>query len=119
MREDRAADEAERSLAVGGFFQHFRAEDVGGHQIGRELDALRREAEHDAERLDEFRLGEAGHADEQPVAARQDRDERFLDHRALAEDHRPDGGAGGREPVERLFGGRHDGGFDRGGRGFG
>jgi hypothetical protein len=50
---------------------HFGAEDVGWHQVGRELDAARVEAEHDAERLDQLGLGKAGHADEQRMAAGQ------------------------------------------------
>jgi hypothetical protein len=45
--------------------QHFGAEDVGGHQVGRELDALGVEAQHGAERFDQLRLGEARHADQQ------------------------------------------------------
>ena len=43
-----------------------------GIRSGRELDAPGVEAEHGAERLDELRLGEAGHADEKAVAAGED-----------------------------------------------
>ena len=50
-------------LPPGAFLQHLAAEDVGGHQVGGELDAAGVEAEHGAERFDELGFGEAGHAD--------------------------------------------------------
>ena len=56
-------------LPPGAFLQHLGAEDVGRHQVGRELDAAGVEAEHDAHGLDQLGLGEAGHADQQRVAA--------------------------------------------------
>ena len=65
---------------------HLRAENVGRHQVGRELDAARGQPEHGAERLDQLGLGKARHADEQPVPAGQDGDQRPLDDRALAVD---------------------------------
>ena len=94
LREHRAGDEAEAALAARAFLQHLGAEDVGRHQVGRELDAPAVEAEHDAHGVDQLGLGEAGHADQQRVAAGQDGDQRALDHGVLAEDHRADGGLG-------------------------
>ena len=69
LREDRAGDEAEAALAARRFLQHLGAENVGGHQVGRELDAPRVEAERGAQGLDQLGLGEARHADQQRVAA--------------------------------------------------
>ena len=69
---------------------HFGAENVGRHQVGRELDAARIEAQHDAERLDQLGLGEARHADQQRVAAGEQRNQRALDHAFLAEDDAAD-----------------------------
>ena len=46
--------------------------------------------EHDAQRLDQPALAEAGHADQQRVAAGQQRDQRLIDHLVLAEDHPSD-----------------------------
>ena len=90
LGEDRALDEAEAAAAAGpAVLQHLRADDVGGHQVGRELDALGVEAQYLAQRLHQQRLGEAGDADQQGMAAGQQRDERALDHLVLAED---DGG---------------------------
>ena len=66
-----------------------------GHQVGRELDAGERSADDPGQRLDGERLGHAGHAFEQAVAAGEQRDEHPLDHPVLADDdpldleHRP------------------------------
>ena len=79
LREDRTLHETEAAPPSARFLQHLGAEDVGRHQIGRELHAPGVEAEHGAERLDELGLGEARHADKQAVAARQKRDQSLLD----------------------------------------
>ena len=87
LGEDRPLDEAEAAPAArAAVFQHLRADDVGGHEIGRELDALGIEPQDLAQRLHQQRLGEAGHADQQRMAAGQQGDERALDHLVLAED---------------------------------
>ena len=83
-----------RALAADAFLQHLAAEDVGGHQVGGELDAAGVEAEHGAERFDELGLGEAGNADQHAVAAAEHGDQRAFDHQFLAEDHGADGGLG-------------------------
>ena len=49
------------------------AGDVGRHQVGRELDARELEVEHPRQRVDEQRLGQPGHADDQAVAAGEQR----------------------------------------------
>ena len=82
LAEDRPRDEAEAALAAGALLQHLAAEDVGRHEIGRELDAAGVEPEHDAHGLDQLGLGEAGKADQQRMPAAQHGDERLLDHRA-------------------------------------
>ncbi len=71
------------------FLEHLGADDVGRHQVGGELDALVLKPKHGAKRLDEARLGEAGHADQQRVAAGKQRDESKVDDALLAEN---DGG---------------------------
>ena len=103
LAEHRARDEAERARGRFAFLQHFRAENVGRHQIGRALDALVVEAEHDAQRLDQPRLGEAGHADQQRMAAGQQRDQGLIDHLALAEDDVADLLAHSAEPLAERF----------------
>ena len=62
------------------------ADEVGGQQVGRELDALEAGADRVGERPDGERLGQAGHALEQDVAAAEQADEDPLDHLALADD---------------------------------
>ena len=76
---------------VGALVEDFGAQDVGGHQVRRELDAAGVEAEHGAQRLHELRLGEAGDADEKAVAAGEKGDEGQVDDVFLAEDDRVDG----------------------------
>ena len=63
-----------------------RADEVGGDEVGRELDAVEGAAEHVGERPHGQRLGEAGHALEQHMTAGQQRDEHALEHRVLADD---------------------------------
>ena len=109
LGEDGTRQEAERALAHVAFLEHFRADDVGGHQVGRELDALPVEAEHDAQRLDQPRLGETRHADEQTMAAGEQRDQHLVDHIVLAEDDAADPFAHFGEEGGRGFGMRHGG----------
>ncbi len=68
------------------FLQHLGAGDVGRHQVGRELDAAEAQAERVGQRADHERLGQAGHADQQAVAAGEDGDQQFLEHPLLADD---------------------------------
>ena len=79
--------EAERAVAGGlVLLEDVRAGDVRGHQVRRELDAVEGQVEHVRQRGDEQRLGQAGHAHEEAVAAAEERDEQVLDHVALADD---------------------------------
>src|SRR5207237_3966468 len=57
------------------------------------------EPEDRAERLDQPRLGEAGHADQQGVSARQQRDQGLLDDLALAENDLADPVADKTQPL--------------------
>ena len=66
------------------FLEHVGAGDVGGQEVGRELHAPERQLERLGQRRHEQRLGEARHADEQRVTARQQRDEHQLDDLLLA-----------------------------------
>ena len=63
------------------------AGDVGRHQVRRELDALEAQVEDLGERADQQRLGQAGHAGQQAVAAGEERDQQLLDDVVLADDH--------------------------------
>ena len=65
------------------------AENVGGHQVRRALHALEAEAKQAADRFDDERLGDAGHAFKQCVALRQHGHQHFADHFALSGDHAP------------------------------
>ena len=63
-----------------------RAGDVGGHQVGRELDAREADARHLRERARGERLREAGEVLEQHVPVGEQADEDELERVALADD---------------------------------
>ncbi len=91
LAEHRPLDEPERAAAVFAFFENFGPDDVARHQVGRELDAFRVHAEHGSERIHKAGLGQTRHADQQPVAAGQERDQNLIHDRFLAEDETGDG----------------------------
>ena len=72
------------------FLEQLGAGDVARHQVGRELHPRELEVERLGERLDEQRLGEAGHADEDDVAATEDGADEVVDDVVLADDAAPD-----------------------------
>ena len=85
--ENRARLELEDALSGAVLFlEQLRAGDVARHEIGRELDARERKFERLRERLDEQRLREAGHADQDDVAAGEDRADETLHDLVLAHD---------------------------------
>ena len=65
-----------------------RADQVGGQQVGRELEALERQMAGLGQRLDDQRLGQAGQALEQHVAAGEQRHDEAV-HQLLLADHLP------------------------------
>ena len=67
---------------------------------------LKRQVQRVGQRVDHQRLGQAGHADQQAVAAGEDRDQQLLEHRVLADDHLAHLGL---EPGERVLETLHGG----------
>ena len=63
-----------------------RAGDVGRHQVGRELDAGELQLQHAREGVDQQRLREARHADDEAVAADEQRQQHLLHGVGLADD---------------------------------
>ena len=94
LREDGTGDETKAARAARAFLQHFRAEDVGGHQVRRELDAAGVEAKRGAHGVDQLRFGQPGHADQQRMAAGKNGHQRAVNHVFLSENHGADGVAG-------------------------
>ena len=82
LREDRAGAKAKFLLL---HVEDRCAGDVRGHQVGGELDAAELAAEHAAQRADEQRLAQAGHAFDQHVAAGEQGDERAQHEFLLAD----------------------------------
>ena len=83
VREHRPGPEVE---LAGARVEHGRAAHVARHQVGRELHALRVERQGGGQRAHQQRLRDAGHALEQHVAAREQRDDQAADGRLLADD---------------------------------
>ena len=103
LGEHRSLDEPERAAACVGLFQHLGAQDVGGHQVGRELDAFGAHAEHDPQGLDQQGLGKTGHADQQQVTSGEERNEGLIDDRLLAINDLADGVARQAELAAQPF----------------
>ena len=62
------------------------AGDVGRHQVGRELHALKREMQYLRYGADEQRLGQAGDADKETMAAAEHGHKKLFDDVGLADD---------------------------------
>jgi hypothetical protein len=63
------------------------ADQVGGQQVGGELDAAKRRVDRLCQRLDGGRLGEPGDAFEEDVPVREQSDQQSVDQIALTDDH--------------------------------
>ena len=113
--EDRAALELEPRDALGRLVHHVGADQVGRHEVRRELDALELELQGVCKRADEQCFAQARHALEQDVPAGDQRGERFLDDAGEADDHFADFAAKqfkiSPEPVELVFDFVGDAGF--------
>ena len=88
VREDEVREHrAERDLELAELLvEDPRPDDVGGHEIGRELDALELAADRLGERLHRHRLGEPGHPLDEEVAACEQCDDHPLEQGVLADD---------------------------------
>ena len=73
--EHRAGLKDQLALAGTGLLQDVRAENVAGHKVGRELDALEIELEDLADGADERGFAEAGQTFQQNMAARENADQ--------------------------------------------
>ena len=81
--EDRARAELEVAALL---VEDVHAGDVGGQQVGRELDAAERAVDRPGDRLGEHGLADAGHVLDQQVALGEQGDERQPDLAVLAAD---------------------------------
>jgi hypothetical protein len=71
-------------------------EDIGGHQVGRELDPIKRKVQHFTQRADQERFAEARHAFEQDMTAGKQGDKSPFHDGIVAHDDFPDFGPQGR-----------------------
>ena len=100
LAEHGARHKAEGLAALLVFVEHFGAQNVSWHQVGRELHALFAEAQHGAQGGGKTRLGKARCAHQQGVAASQNGHHAEVNHLFLAEDN----------VLEALTGGHQFGG---------
>ena len=103
LAEHRPFDEPERAAAVGGGIQHFGAEDIGGHQIGGELDAVAVQPHHGGQGIDQPCLAQPRQAHQQTMAATQQRRQGQVHHLFLADEAAVDAGAGCSQPFPQLL----------------
>ena len=89
MREDRSGLEDELAAPIR-FGQDLRTDDIGGHQVGGELDPLEAQPEHLAGGFDHQRLAQPGNAFDQNMASGEQRGEKFSHHLTMADDYLPD-----------------------------
>ncbi len=88
VAEDRALEEPQLAAARAAILlDHLGAGDVGGHQVGRKLDAAKLQRQRFGQRANQQRLGQPRHADQQAMSAGEHRHQQFLDHLPLADDH--------------------------------
>ena len=81
-------DRAERGVEFAGLLVvDARADQVGRHQVGGELDALEVAADRFRQRLDGHRLGQARHALDQDMPARQQGHHQPFQQVVLPDDH--------------------------------
>ena len=71
------------------FVENFGSRDVGGHQIGRELDTLEIQIQDVSECLDEEGLGQPGNPRNQAMTGGEERDQHLLDGFVLSDDDLP------------------------------
>ena len=95
------------------FLDDVGPDDVGGHQVWRELDAREGQVQHVGERVDEARLADAGNTLEQDVTTREQAGHREVHHLLVADDPAPDFLGNAQEPVAELIDGLLDGGGGR------
>src|SRR6185369_9858427 len=89
--EHRPRHESNVPLSAGRVvFDQLRPEDVGRHQVRCELDSAELEADGVGQRLDEERLGEAGHSAQQAMAAGEQTGEDFAADALLSDDRAAD-----------------------------
>ncbi len=108
LPKNRTRDERPAAVAGGRvLFDDVGAGDVGGHQVRRELDALEHQAQGLRDGPHQQRLGRAGQAGDQAVAADEQRDQDLIEHLLLADDHFPhlpdDLVASGLETLDALL----------------
>ena len=102
LGEDRAALELEEPLAVGRLHHHVGAQDVGRHQVGRELDAGEIQVEGFGQGADQERFAQSRHAFQQAMAAGEQARQHAVDDLVMADNDAADLFADRRIAVDEL-----------------
>ena len=105
LAEHRPPDETERAASRFRFLQHLGAQNIGGHQIRRELHPAFIEAENLAEYFHKACFPQPGDADQQQMPTGENGNQGFLDHAGLAVDDAADTvPGGGNVPAQLVYG---------------
>src|SRR5690606_22753155 len=97
--EDGSAHEAETAVLV----QDLRPDDVAGHQVGGELDAVEAHAQGLGHGVHQQGLGQAGYTHQQAVAAAEDGQQHVVHHLVLPDDDLADLPAQGTVLLTEAF----------------
>ena len=103
LREDRPLHEPQAAVPAV-FVEDLGPGDVGGHQIGGELNPLERQIEDLGERLDQQRLRQPRDTSDEAVAAGEQRDQDLIDDGVLPDDDFPDLGKDAFAPGRDALG---------------
>ena len=103
LTEHRPFQKAEGAPAIGRGFKDFGAENVGGHQVGRELDAVGFQAHDRGQSVHQQRLAQARQADQQRMAAADQRGKHLINHLFLPDEAPGDRGPRATQPLGKAL----------------
>ena len=103
LGEDRPPLELELPPSLGRFHDHVGAQDVGGHQVGRELDPRELQVERFGQRADQERLAQPRHALQEAMPAHEEAGQYAVDDLVVSHDDPSDLFADGLVTGEKLL----------------
>ena len=103
LAEDRAFDEAEIAAAVSGCVQHLGPQDIGRHQVRRELNAVALQPHDGRQRVHKARLSQARQTDQQGMPAAEHGRQNQIHHLFLTDEAAVDAHLRLRQPLAQSL----------------